>query len=644
MTIDVSKLIAAPMLQDFLIGKDGLPLADGVVTFYQDSNNTILKNIYYQIGVPGNYSYIALPNPLTLSAAGTIQDVNGNDVIPFYYPWSETNSDIPQSYFVTVYNSLGQLQFTRSNFPFLPPSTTPTVTTTPTLENYLINNRFWRNIGTLNSETLSQSWTYQYNNSGTRYYATLAPDQHDGFSMPDFNYIKNVNGSSTETISFLTFPEQSAPLLVGDVQPEFYINHNCEVDSSGANFKVYQFPVSLHLATLAAQPFTFTIQGQSLSGTAQVSIYIYAFCGSGVPSPAPELMGNITLTTQWQKWPLTWTFPATTGLTLSATGDDAYYLQILVPNANTPGGPVCNLNFALPSIYLSVPASVPTNSFSTYDQIDSVVALPRTGDVKTSLNDFYPYGWAPMNNGTLVNSGTVTPPSLAALAYQGSQGWPLYNLLWNKFNGFTVSGGTSFIPIYTSGGIVTTYGANAYSDWDALKQLKLTPTLGQVMLGSVPMSAMPLYYTSTFTGSATTITPANSVFAFNGMPIYFTGTTALIAKQIYYIGNYTGSTFQVFTSFLNAITLTSAQTVDATGTFVLALNATNEGQYAHTQLVAELATHTHTYTHTVTNILAPATGASGPITTTTDNTGPAGNNAPFNVTQPGTFYNLFVKL
>ncbi len=72
MTINTALLIAAPMLQDLLVDKDGTPMAGGTITLYHDNSRTTLKNWYYQSGTPGNYTYVPLPNPLTLSAAGTI--------------------------------------------------------------------------------------------------------------------------------------------------------------------------------------------------------------------------------------------------------------------------------------------------------------------------------------------------------------------------------------------------------------------------------------------------------------------------------------------------------------------------------------------------------------------------------------------
>src|SRR5882724_341865 len=152
MAINPALLIAAPMLQDYLVDKDtGLPLSAGIITCYQDNSRTTLKNWYYQSGSPGAYTYITLPNPMTLSAVGTIEDSNGNDTIPFFYPVSETDNQTSQTYYITVDNSNLERQFTRQNFPFI--SQNSSEQQNPTLRNYIVNNRFWRNIGSLNATT-----------------------------------------------------------------------------------------------------------------------------------------------------------------------------------------------------------------------------------------------------------------------------------------------------------------------------------------------------------------------------------------------------------------------------------------------------------------------------------------------------------
>lgn len=71
-----------------------------------------------------------------------------------------------------------------------------------------------------------------------------------------------------------------------------------------------------------------------------------------------------------------------------------------------------------------------------------------------------------------------------------------------------------------------------------------------------------------FTGSSTTITAQAVTGLYNGAPISFIGTTTLNPGQIYYVGNLQGATFQVFLTMADALSQTSPQTVDSTGTYV----------------------------------------------------------------------------
>jgi hypothetical protein len=295
-----------------------------------------------------------------------------------------------------------------------------------------------------------------------------------------------------------------------------------------------------------------------------------------------------------------------------------------------PLNATCNLSFTLPSIYLS--DVIPTNSFQTYDQIDAVINSPRTGDLRMSLNSFYPFGWLPMNGGTIGDSSSNATTRAKADA------WPLYYMLWTSFNKF----GFSALPIYTSAGGNSTYGASALEDWSANKAIALTKAMGQVLMGTVPFAALLPGYKQTFAGASVTITPSGTMSLFNGAPVVFTGTTTLSTSTIYYVGNWNGTTFSVYTSFANAITLTGAQGVDASGTVALAEAGTYEGEYVHTQLTTELVAHTHTYN----TIGAGAGGLSGPgaVVQVSSNTGSTGGGTAFNVTQPSVLTNIYIKL
>jgi hypothetical protein len=73
--------------------------------------------------------------------------------------------------------------------------------------------------------------------------------------------------------------------------------------------------------------------------------------------------------------------------------------------------------------------------------------------------------------------------------------------------------------------------------------------------------------TTGFTGSGTTITPDSLLGLANGTPITFVGTSTLTPGQVYYVGNLTGSTFQVFLTYADAISVTNPQSVDSSGEF-----------------------------------------------------------------------------
>jgi hypothetical protein len=665
MPINVDLLIAAPVLQDFIIDKDGTPMAGGTITCYQDNSRTTLKNWYYQSGTPGNYTYIRLPNPLTLSAAGTICDINGVDTIPFFYPYSELDDNVVEPYYITIVNYAQTNQITRANFPFLPPAGAHP-TTTSAFDNYIINNEFWRNIGTLN---LTNSL-----------FATVCPSQHDGFLNPDIFFIKNITGG-LDTVTFTKFPLTTTPILTGDITPEFYLNHTCSNRPTGETQKAYYFPISLHVNTLASVPFTATIQAQNAGGTGTgqnvINLFIYQFTGTGTTPPPAFLIGSITLTTGWEKYEFTSVFPPTAGLTLGSGGDDALYLLVQMPlNMN------CSINFCKPSIYLS--ETVPVNSFQTYDQIDAIINSPRTGDVRTSLNSFSPYGWVPMNDGVIgLNAMSVVPTNtLPGYTRGNSDTWQLFNLLWNLAQPY--DSGSNFNPIcqmYTNNGTVlttTNYGASAYADFNANNALALTKMFGKVVMGTVPIASLFQFYapesqnvTISNSGGNILCTPTSITGFWQGKPIVFQTNGGslpgnIVVSAIYYVTNITGSTFQVSTSYAASIAGTPVVAYSSNGSNVY-VNAhptgTQTGQYSHVQLTGEVGSHTHTLVNpfqitfdggnlasgSLTSIVLGSSN-SGPIPFTLTGTPLTGANAntpagsAFNITQPGVFYNIFMKL
>jgi hypothetical protein len=116
MALDPHYITDGP-LEEYFVDKDsGLPLAGGFIYFFRDTSRITPKTVYQLTGSPPNYSYVALPNPITLSAVGTVQDAAGDNVVIYYYPW-EIDGLTPDLYYVVVQDSNGVDQFTREAWP-----------------------------------------------------------------------------------------------------------------------------------------------------------------------------------------------------------------------------------------------------------------------------------------------------------------------------------------------------------------------------------------------------------------------------------------------------------------------------------------------------------------------------------------------
>ncbi len=538
MAINPALLIAAPMLQDYFVDKTtGEPLSAGVVTCYQDNSRTTLKNWYYQSGTPGNYTYVTLDNPLTLSAVGTIADPNGNDTIPFFYPYDEDDDATKQPYYITVVNSDGQQQFVRQNFPFLP--STPTTTEVPIYNNIIANNVFYHNVGSMNVTNVTN--------------AIVSPSQHDGFyaaAGTDFRFVKNITGAN-DTITFTAFGLNNDPFLP-EPTPEYYLNFNCAGAQPGETRKAIQIPLSLHIKTLESVNATITIWAQNVGGNTNntLKLSVMQFLGSGAISSSPvTTLGTITLSNSWVKYMINFTFPSGQGLTVGNGGDDALYLDVGFPLAVT-----CNVNFTKPSIFLS--ETIPTNEFVTYDQIDTIINSPRTGDIRVALNTFQPFGWVIMNDGTIGNA------SSNATTRANIDTWNLFFLLWTTI-------GSTYAPMFNSSGTPVAYGVSAIADFNANNQIALPKQLGRAIASQGLASS----------GGATTW---------------------------------------------------------ALGQFA--------GEQNHTLSIAEMPAHTHTVNSGPTPNIVPSGGTHPQGDTNSVTSSSTGGGAAHNITQPTTFYNVFIKL
>jgi hypothetical protein len=620
MPINPDLLVSAAMLQDYLVDKDtGKPLVNGIVSLYKDQARSFFKNWYYQTGTPGAYTWIPLDNPLHLSSVGTIEDPNGNDVIPFYYPFQEDNENVREAYYITVYSSdengePAVLQFTRENFPFNGNGGGGGDVGDPTFRNYIINNTYWRNIGSLDATDVLDG--------------VIAPSQHDGYTNGDIRFIKNVAGAE-DTITF----NQMTTTLENDITPEYYLNFSCTTLQTGETTKCIQYPISLHINTLQNVSSSIVFQGQNVAGNANnfVDIQIYQYLGTGaLVQPDPIFITRVTLGNTFQKFIIPFIFPDASGAVVGEGGDDALFLRVQYPLSAT-----CNINHTKPQLYLS--NTVPDNDFDTYDQIGAIIDSPRTGDDRTSFNSFQPFGWVPANDGSIGSSIS------SATTRANTDTWPLYNLLWNSVT-------NTYAPVSTG------RGSSAIADFSANKTLTLSRNLGRVIAGTNPILSAPVIFTNNIGINAQLLVLSETLVIQTGTPIQFSNTggalpSPLVANTIYFAVFSSPTGIAVSTTLDNAyagtlITFTSNST--GTSTFQSALGAF-VGESAHSQTIAEMPAHNHPGSTVPFSNVAGARGGSGSDTVVPPGPGAVtvasqGGGAAFNIVQPTAYRNVFLKL
>jgi len=180
MSLDERYFVTAD-LEEYFVDKDsGLPLAGGTLTFYRDVSRTTPKTVFQLSGAPPNYTYTALPDPITLSSVGTVQNAGGDNEVIYYFPYDdEGNLDL---YYIVCRDSNGVEQFTREAWPNLTAADNPTNTDFP-IQNQLSNVQFTQ--------------VFINENQSTVYTVSAATNQVFAFA-PNWDFV--ISGTGTVTI------------------------------------------------------------------------------------------------------------------------------------------------------------------------------------------------------------------------------------------------------------------------------------------------------------------------------------------------------------------------------------------------------------------------------------------------------------
>ncbi len=451
----------------------GKPLGGGFMQAWSQKDPTSPKTVFQDSG-----GVNAWPTQ-TIIVAGVpysnaiLFGANGEQG-PFFWQFNSAATD--DLYFLQVYDSSANIQFSIS-FYGAPGGSGGggTVTTANFLKNYVVNNVFWRNGGTF---TNIQSGT------------VITPSSHAGMQFPDISFQRGGNNSATDSITFTAFGAGLVPLTT-DVTPEYYLDFNCTV-AGAESYKVIRFPIDLHVKNLEQQTMSAIIWVKSGTALGQqhFSLQIRQSFGTGAAQAdvvTPWSIGSQLATNTWTPLTGTISLPTVSGLTTGNGGDDATYLEIALIAGGTGVGEIL---FAKPKLYLGSIALFA--ELDTYDQVDSVINMPRTGDIQTSLRSAALNGWL------LMNDTTIGSASSGATGRANIDTWQLYNLLWTNV-------ADAYAPV--TGG----RGATSIADFSANKPIALTLTLGRALASSGTGSGLSARTLGQNTGAETHTLTINEI-------------------------------------------------------------------------------------------------------------------------------------
>lgn len=621
--------VLGPNPKWYFVNNNGKPLAGGLFNTYSSLNNQVRKPVYTTAS--GLFPW---PNPIPIDANGTLG--------PLYFAFDSTQ--IPQDgYLIIVTDALGQVIWTIDDYFGAGGSGGGDTTTVVSIENLINNNIFWRHSASISPVPIL---------------SVIAPSNHANLvgngttttAAPDIIFVKN-NQSSTDQITFPLFTPLGNIPFGTDPTPIDYFNYTCTVPGT-ETIKYLQFPITAKVQNLSQQDVIGSFWAKSsTSGTITLKWLQYFGDGAGASTADNSIINTFNLTPTWTKFPFSATVPDVDTKVLGAPNfqgpNDALFLRFEFTLLAT------SIDLTKPTMYLGT--GLPQTSFINYDNIDSVIALPRTGDVRTSMNSFIPFGWVPCNDGVLSNGdGAIVPPTnpTVPVARNNIDTYPLYSLIWNMTSGYS-----SFAPIYTNAGVLTTRGASAILDFSAGKQLSLTKMLGRVLSGTNPT----LIASQTFTANTVTdtITVTDSTQFPRGTPVLLTTTGSLPTPldtlnvpAIYYavpVNPSSGTTLNLASSEDNAL---AGIFMDITGVGVgvqtiQSAIGTYFGQGLHQLTVPEMPSHAHT--------ARVFSGGPGPVNrfsnfntadpqSGTAQTEDTGSSLAHNTMQPTAFLNVMLKL
>jgi hypothetical protein len=351
----------APSLEMYFVNKDtGLPLSGGEVFFYKDQARSVPKPVYQIVSAApgGPYTYDILPNPVSLSAVGTFQDDNNNNILPYYLPFDDLGNI--ELYYIEVYDSLGVLQFTREAWPNF---TEANVTADQDVTNFIPNGQFVTHTNI--PATISNG-----------YVAGKVTSDHTEIAQGGWSFDRTAMSTA---IDIVTFPEFTSSITQPTGNPRFAVQIQTTVAGSDTEKDLRcKFP---NVNTFASNILQYNLyfEGYSTTGSdiTNCQILLRKFFGTGgSPSSTTETsVGTFTLLAQQNKeFNFSILFGTNESKSLGTNSDD--YVQIVVRLPPTGIQTALMTDFAL-TVNNEVLTSFPTQTQA--EQLDQSLAgwFPR---------------------------------------------------------------------------------------------------------------------------------------------------------------------------------------------------------------------------------------------------------------------------
>lgn len=448
-------LIAAPMLQDYFVDKDTAEaLSGGFVYFFHDTDRQRLKNVYTQTGTPGNYSYVPIANPVRLTSVGTMADSYGNDIIPFFFPYDEEDSNEIDTYYVAVYASLPDgsqasiPEFTRENFPLVSTSNNPDDDQLA-LINLIPNGQFTAHNNLPNSGVFPNGEEV----------VTVAQGGSAGwyFTKPD-------TSSDTDVIVFDQLL-QEPPNVTGN--PRFAIDITCQGTSGNDTFKELRVRFNnVNRFASDTNIYTFSFTGKSNSASTLNVIFktIRNFGTGGSATLETDLQEFTLLSGMYDIFSFSFVFGTNEAYTIGTENDDYIELAISFPPNNTFSASLTDFILVAGTVDITNYPERPDNMVFA-DGIAGSMPTPDPDGFDIGLPLILTQAGVDFDNSVVGNIVASPAASLANhLLCDGSTystlGYSSTGIPYQRLQQFLLDNGPGGIPLYGTG---ATYAAGYFA-------------------------------------------------------------------------------------------------------------------------------------------------------------------------------------